>query len=385
MSEFKIDNYRELTQVTTLQDTALGIMRWGRNNAFPQTLKNLIKQSASASPAVKRTAKFYKGAKFEGENVIVNEILGLTLRKVVDNMADELAYFGGFALHTNYNANIKVSSISPALLTDYRFNELDELNFSSKLGYHQNFGLNSEVKKTIDRTATSGNIKWFNRFNPGMVEAQLEEVGGDIRKYNGQILYYSNAGYSKYPEPQLQAPINYLLADVENSVLVRKESSTGFLNSYLLKTMLNAGDPNLDSLENAIASAQGARGSGKIITMSGLSNEELENTLLEEIGGGAGASGAIIESADKAYRLCREVLLGAYMIPPILGGVAVNTGFSTKELEDAYFVFNAITEEGRNIIESELNRILAESNFPIKEIKLQPLKLNKDEENTEQK
>lgn len=377
---FKLEMHMELTQVQTYQDTGLGIMRWGMNNTFPQTLKNLIEQSPNAKPAVNRTAKFYKGRGFEGEDTIVSPF-GLTLKKVVSILSDDYAMFEAFALQCNYNLKGKVIGITPIRITDLRFNEFDEFNFASKVGYHENFGMNAEVKKQVTKPVTESRIKWIDRFNPLSVEKQIYSLKkkGGISAYNGQILYHTETGHSSYPIPPLQSVINYVLSDVENGILMRKETSTGFISSYILKTMLDSEDPNLLALENAFAAAQGARGNGKIITMSGLSEEEVNGTLLEEIAGGSGSRSAVIESIDQAYSLDQKVINGAYLIPPILAGVDVASGFSTDNLKDAYFVFNAQTQGGRDIIASELNRVLANSVFDIPKIKIKKLVLDLDE------
>lgn len=374
---FEIQNYRELTQVETRQDTALGIMKWGTNNAFPQTLVNLIEQSPVAKPAIKRVIQFYKGGKFEGEDLIVSTN-GQTLKDLVSILATDLAIFEAFSIHSNFNIESVVTSMSPLRITDLRFNEFDELNTSSKLGYHPDFGLNSVVRKTITQTVTKSKIKWIDRFNPDSVLEQIANTKGGINNYRGQVLYHSEAGTNYYPIPPLQAQINYVLSDVENSILVRKETATGFINSYVLKSMLSAEDPNLIALEKSIQEAQGARGSGKIITLTGLSPDEVNNNLLEEIGSGGSGAEAVIDSCTKTYELAHKVINGAYLIPPILAGGDQKTGFSQNDLEDAYFVFNAITQPGRNSIESAINRVLKNSIFPIKEIKLQKLVLDKE-------
>ena len=391
---FNIELHKEVTQVTTRQDQTLGIMRWGLDNSYPQTLKNIVEQSPSAKPAVSRTAKFYKGQGFEGEDTIVSPY-GLTLKKVVAIMAEDYAMFEAFALHCNYNIKGEVVGINPMRITDLRFNEFDELNFASKIGYHENFGLNSEVQRTITNMVSRNKIRWIDRFNPDVVENQIMNLGKDdseseiaqltkgIGMYKGQILYHTETGHSSYPISPLQAPINYVLSDVENSILVRKETATGFISTYLLKTMLDENDANLIALEDAIERAQGARGSGKVITMSGLSEAEMAGTVLEELGGGAGGRSAIIESAKLAFELDQKVIHGAYLIPPILAGADVATGFSTEALKDAYFVFNSITQGGRDTIESELNRILAISTFKVKEIQIEKLELDLEEEGDE--
>ena len=379
---FNIQTHRELTQVETRQDAALGIMRWGKENCFPQTLKNVIEQSPSAKMAVGRTSKFYKGAGFDGENEVINAY-GLTLKKLVGILADDYATYEAFAIQCNYNIKGQVTSLNPIRIATLRFNEFDELNYASKIGYHPDFGRNSEVRKLIDQSATRENIKWFNRFNPAAVSSQIERCEGGISNYLGQVLYYSEAGHSSYPISPLQAPINFVLSDVENSILVRKETSTGFINTYMLKTTLDSEDSTLIGLERAIEEAQGARGTGKVITFSGLSPEEVNSTLLEEMGGGGAGSKAVIESAKMAYELDREVITGAYLIPPALAGIDQKTGFSGADLQEAYYVFNALTQGGRDAIEAELNSILNESVFKTRDISIKKLTLDTQEEQVE--
>jgi hypothetical protein len=377
-SSFKLETFQELTQITTKEDLGLGIMRWGEENYFPQTLKNIIEQSPSAKPAVTRTAKFYRGGKFEGEDTIVNTY-GLTLGDIVDRVAMDLATFDAFSIQTNFNMLGEATDMNPMRIEALRFNQFDELNFASKIGYYRNYGKNDVVKKSTTEIVTKEAIKFINIWNPKYAMAQIEALGGGISEYNGQILYYSGAGPSNYPIPPLQSAINFVLSDVENSILIRKETSTGFIDNYLLKTTLNYDDPNLISLENNISTMQGARGMGKIMTIAGLSEDEVGAQLLEKLG--SGSSSAIIDSAQKTFELDRQVINGVYLIPPILSGQDVATGFSTESLKDAYNVFNAFTKPGRDRIAKEVNKILAHGNFGIESIKLVPLSL--DEENVE--
>lgn len=395
---FNIQRHKELTQVETRQDTALGLMKWGTDNSFPQTLKNLIAQSPSAKPAVSRTTRFYKGAGFEGENEIVSPY-GLTLKQVVAIMADDYATFEAFAVQCNYNIDGQVVSMNPMRIAELRFNQFDELNFASKIGYHEDFGRNAVVQKTVANTVTREKIRWIDRFNPDAVKSQIKKIGKQavpqgnelaqmligVGKYKGQILYHSEAGHSSYPIPPLQAPVNFVLADVENSVLVRKETSTGFVDTWLLKTAMDSEDATLIALEDSIDDSQGANGSGSVITMSGLSPEELAATTLEQLGGGASGRKGTIESAEIAYNLAQKVINSAYLIPPILAGADQKTGFSSADLKEAYFVFNANTQNGRDIIESELNRILDNSVFETRNIEIQKLKLDTQEQSDEKK
>ena len=131
---FKLEEHREMSQVTTLENVGLGIMEWGRDNSFPQTIKNIISQSPSASSAVSRTARFFKGGEFEGEDTVINPY-GLTLRDLVDHMANDLAEIDGYSIQLDYNLKSVVTGVNPIDIEKCRFNSFDELGFSSKISF----------------------------------------------------------------------------------------------------------------------------------------------------------------------------------------------------------------------------------------------------------
>ncbi len=378
---FSLNRFKEITQLITKEDIGLEIMTWGLGNYFPQSFKNVIEQSPNAKPAVSRTAKFYKGGSFEGEDLIINKY-GLTLRDIVDKCGEDLALFDAFSINAHFNILGEASSMVPMRVETLRFNRFDELNYASKIGYHINYGDNDVVERAVKKTVTKAEIKFINIWNPEFALDQIEALDNKLSDYDGQILYHSGAGPSTYPIPPLQSAINYVLSDVENSILVRKETSTGFISNYILKSMLSHDDPNLVAFENSLADMQGARGAGKLMTLCGLTEEEMSQTMLEEIGNGNNS--AVIESAQKTFELDRQVITGAYLIPPILSGIDVSTGFSTEALKDAYNVFNAITEQGRNRIEKEINKILKVGKWELKSIKLTKLKLDFDGESEEE-
>ena len=84
-----------------------------------------------------------------------------------------------------------------------------------------------------------------------------------------------------------------------------------------------------------------------------------------------------------AFELDREVISGAYLIPPALAGIQEKTGFSGADLQEAYYVFNALTQGGRDAIESELNAILDNSVFKTRDVSIKKLSLDVLEENVE--
>ena len=373
---FKIDKHTELTEVTTEQDVSLGIMKWGKTNAFPQSLINLINKSPLAKAAVSRTAKFYRGRGFEGDISIVGQN-GLTLGNVVKILAEDYATYSAFALHFNYNIKGQITTIQPMRIAELRFNEFDELNYANKIGYHPNFARNSEIKKNVEKVITKENIKWFNRFNPDpeVIKQQYEECEG-IDNYLGQIFYYTDSGKSSYPIPPLQSCINHVLSDIDSSTLVRRETATGFHSTMLLKTSLQRESQEFQDLESSIHSTQGVGSSNKVISATGLSPEEVNGTMFEEMGSGGAGKKTVMETVLLTNDLNKKIINGAYLIPPVLAGSDQKNGFGGTNLEDAYWIFNSITVEGRDAIQDTINSILPYSiHKGIGSIEIDPLSL----------
>lgn len=370
---FNINEHKEVAEVTMHQDTSLDIMKWGQSNAYPNTFENLIKQSPNAKPTINRTAKFLKGAGFEGEDIVINTS-GMTLKQLVAELAYQQAAYGGHAIGVNYSLDGHVSEIIPYRIKDLRFRSFDDHDQYNKIGYYNDFAGISEIRKNSTKAPTKNDIQWIDIFNPNQAKLQWSALKNGISDYKGQMLYYSNSGNTRYPEPNLQSQINYVLADIENSILMRKQSSTGFINTSLLTTSLDSESTNLYNLQQDIEDSQGARGSGSVVVISGIS----EDTLFEvnNLGDGGSSQKNTIDNIEKSLDLIKKQIFGAYLIPPILAGVDQNNGFSGVDLEDAYKVFNAVTREERSIIESSINRVLAISKFDVKKIKIKELKLN---------
>ena len=207
-TDFTLDNFKENTQIVTKEDVSLKIMTWGSDNYFPQTFKNIVEQSPNAKPAVSRTSTFYKGGPFKGEDIVINTY-GLTLRDVVDKAADDLALFDAFAISSNFNMEGSPTDMIPMRVETLRFNQFDELNYASKIGYHRNFGDNDVVQKNVEISVKHSDIKFINIWNPKYALEQIEKLENGIQDYNGQILYYSGAGSSTQCQDYNQQSIMY--------------------------------------------------------------------------------------------------------------------------------------------------------------------------------
>ena len=85
--------------------TNLDIQSYGKGNNYPQMILQLLGASSNAKSCVGRYAKFIRGAGFKDSlfyKSIVN-MKGQTCDTLLRLCSDDLAKFGGFALHINYN------------------------------------------------------------------------------------------------------------------------------------------------------------------------------------------------------------------------------------------------------------------------------------------
>ena len=377
---FSIENHREYALVHTVENVNLDIMSWGEDNSFPQTYLNLLGQSPIGSSAQSKIADFIGGQGItKGGDLVINT-LGTTLNELVEQLANSLSIWEALALQTAYNVNYDVSSISPMNIAELRLATFDNLNSASQIGYHHDYANNSEIKRNAETMVTASDIRRYDRYNPNNVASQVEKAGL-LANYLGQILYYSKTGKSSYPKPPLQAQLNFVISDSQTSTLLRKASTTGFHGTTLLKTPEDGNTDRYEDMIIAINKAQSVNHAGKVIHIPDCTKEEMGYKFLENLEVGTAGRG-MIESVEKTIGINQNMILSAYQIPPILGGITVSTGFSTTAMEDAYTILNASTQPKRNIIEQQLKKVLDNSIWKNEDIDLtiKPLELIKEKD-----
>lgn len=194
---------------------ALEIQAAGEGNTYYQDVHNIIQASSSGCECVERFAEFIEGAGFADAS-----LYGLVLNHRKDT-ADEihrlvcadLAEYGGFALHLNYNLAGEITEVSHVPFEICRLEEPDSNGYVARICTHPDWtGKKTFAGKT--KPVDKKNVKRFHKFNPNVnvIHTQIAQAGG-IENYNGQIYYFSTAGRDRYPIPRADRVLTEMSTD----------------------------------------------------------------------------------------------------------------------------------------------------------------------------
>jgi len=222
-----ISSFLEIFKVETAFNKRKEIYENGADNAYPELVDRLIKNSVTAKRCSKLVSSYVIGEGFgeEQNKMIVNEKKGLTLLQFGYDIAKTYTDQQGVFIHVNYSADLSVSEFSEIPYTHCRLGKSDDNDYSGKI----------LVKKWNDPYDKKDPI-YFDVFNPrkDVVQAQIEAAGG-IKKYRGQILFVNNSNL-RYPLSTIDSSL--MDAESENKVSVFKNVSLkkGFFGKTLVVT-----------------------------------------------------------------------------------------------------------------------------------------------------
>ena len=105
--------------------STLGIKAYGANNLYPQQAKAILDCSSTGAECCDRYARFIEG---EGlVNAIIYDLelnhYGETTDDILTAVAQDLANYGGFALHVNYDLNCKICEVQHVPFESCRLQE----------------------------------------------------------------------------------------------------------------------------------------------------------------------------------------------------------------------------------------------------------------------
>lgn len=167
--------------------TVAGFLAFGSGDLLPQTLKDVIDDSDTASAAIEARAEFIIGNGLFDENLadyVVNRH-GETFDDIVEGTGWNMSEGEAIVLWIGYNGNLEPNEIRVVPWEMFRFKEPDE---SGKLTHGAIFPyLSSTYKKDKDKRKFHTVCPLFND-DKDVVQAQIQAAGG-ILNYTGQLLY----------------------------------------------------------------------------------------------------------------------------------------------------------------------------------------------------
>ena len=118
-------------------DTGLGIQRYGECNDYPQDISEIVDASGTGGSCVDIYSKFISGKGFKDSDFykkVINK-KGHTNDYLVNQISNDFARYGGFAIHVNYNANYKAIEFQHIPIETIRFEKLNDKGDFSRVAF----------------------------------------------------------------------------------------------------------------------------------------------------------------------------------------------------------------------------------------------------------
>ncbi|GJG35787.1 hypothetical protein [Prevotella lacticifex] len=363
--------------------SSLNIQLYGKDNLYPQRMRNLIQSSHTGGACCERYQTFIEGNGLnntEFSEYVCNRA-GETVDDIFRLIAHDMAMHHGFALHVNYNILGEIVELSHIPFEACRLEEETDDGSVVFINYHPDWtGHKSRKGKYIQ--VTRENTKKIYTFNPRreVVQAQIIKSGG-IESYRGQILWFSMDGKWEYPRPIYDKVVTNLSTDegldnvkyrnVRNNFLVagmlvhKKGTSLGIdENGNALDEKSNA-----SSISESLDIFQGDENACAIMDVTVEQDEDKpEFTRFEA------------QNFDKKFSMTEEsvtksiyIAFGQEVFYRIIEG---SLGFSTEIMSEAFKFYSSYTSSPRRAISRALKRIFEhwkEKANPSDDYEIQPL------------
>ena len=367
---------------------SLGIKAYGSDNLYPQQAKAILDASSTGAQCADRYARFIEGdglADGTMADLVVNRI-GMTADDVVTAIAQDLANYGGFALHVDYNLLCKVTEVEPVPFENCRLTESDDMGYIGYIATHPDWSgkLTRSGKKVKVNKDT---VTLFNRFNPDpkIVAAQIAAAGG-IEHYNGQILWFSTAGADRYPLPKYDRVLTDLSTDEGLSNIKFRNARCNFLSSAFVITKKS------QTFSDEDAYAQDIQARGFAEDLEQFQGDETANLLISLSIENDEEKPEIVEFPTKNFdkdfivtdNSVVERIYSAFEQEPFLCIRNGKLGFSGTTIHDCYTYYSSLVNKEQRTISRALQRIFDHWAEPLisNDCKIAPLMYN--DQTTEQ-
>lgn len=367
--EVKIPKVR----VPVVDVSNLEIQSYGKGNNYPQMIIQLLGGSSNAKSCVGRLAKFIRGAGFK-DSAFYKSIInakGQTCDTLLRLCSDDLAKFGGFALHVNYNLLCEISSVEHVPFENCRLGLDDDSGYVSKIAIHPDW-TGSKGKKRYKKPSleTTSYIDVFNP-NPDVVLSQIVAAGG-IDAYKGQTLFVSKEGFMVYPAAIYDSAITDISTDEGLANVRYRNVRNNFLpmGMYVYrkgqKVMVEDKDGNLvegTEYQNGFdaekfKSFQGDSEACKIIGV-GLDDGDEKPEFVE----------FPTKNFDKEFTVTKdataEEIYAAFNQEVFYRIRSGALGFSNDIINDAFNFYNAMTIDERVLMEQSFRSIFSHFVYPV--------------------
>lgn len=229
----------------------LGIKAYDADNLYPQNIRNIVASSPTGSTCLGRYAMFIEGNGFNSQELSDTEVnrAGDTVDDILRLVCGDMASYGGFALHVNYNILGEIVELNHVPFEDCRLEEEDDNGFVSHIITHPDWQ-GKKTRKGKVLKVSKETLQHYVVFNPvtEVVQAQIEKSGG-IEYYKGQILWVSNGGKTNYPVCKYDGVVTEMSTDEGLANIKYRNVRNNFLPAGMLITRKGQSE-NFDGTED---------------------------------------------------------------------------------------------------------------------------------------
>ena len=352
MRAYSITHYEK--RVPIVRDRNDHVLRFDSDNAYPQRIREYIRNSGTAQACVNLLASFIEGEGFadEGYYKSIINYRGQTVDQILRLCAADFAMHSGFVLHVNYNGLFQPDSVHHVPWDYVRWGLPDDWGYIGYAAIFDDWDRKNQTKDGKDR-----NIDYIDIFNPNpdVIRAQIERDGG-IGNYKGQIFYYTG-DTQQYP----LAPFHSVLEDVQSDAEAKdfrlRNLQNGFMATNIIQTPEFQSDEEREQFQGSLRQFQGAKNASKILHFetSGGVDENTPDFMVKSIQ---------LQNVDKHFeyseRAAKDSIIGAFNQPMQLHPIRISGKLgNSDEIKEAFYFYNEFTKKIRRVFSECFEKVFS--------------------------
>ena len=354
----------DLSVFNQTDDTANKIVRYGKDNNFPQELIKAVQSSPIANACVETHAKFLygDGLYFEtptGEETDFSKRLSEIFNESsYQRICYDMAYFESLGLIMKWDLNGYLKSVKSQDFSTIRLgipNKDFEITFAKLSSNWQ--------QETKDRRYKAVPIDLYNDIETKAKISNFSEQSlyEDFSKWNGTLKYIRRykPGQVYYSQPKYASALKWIYADGQIQNFHANNIDNSFAPAFIVYVpyKLTGEDENgkdmKESLREYIADRlTGADNGGKFAILDGSSKEGSIQII-------PFSQSTSHEMYITLSNLIRDHIATAFQVPSILAGIQVSGKLGTaKEIADSSIYYqNAVIKHDQNLLMYEMNAL----------------------------
>jgi hypothetical protein len=354
----------DLSVFNQTDDTANKIVRYGKDNNFPQELIKAVQSSPIANACVETHAKFLygDGLYFEtptGEETDFSRKLSEVFNEsMFQRICYDMAYFESLGLIMKWDLNGFLKSVKSQDFSTIRLgipNKDFEITFAKLSSNWQ--------QETKDRRYKAVPIDLYNDIETKakISNYNTNSLYEDFSKWNGTLKYIRRykPGQVYYSQPKYASALKWIYADGQIQNFHANNVDNSFAPAFIVYVpyKLTGVDENgvdmKDSLRDYISDRlTGADNGGKFAILDGSSKEGSIQII-------PFTQSTSHEMYITLSNLIRDHIATAFQVPSILAGIQVSGKLGTaKEIADSSIYYqNAVIKHDQNLLMYEMNAL----------------------------